>query len=102
MKRKVMQRKEKYDKARKLKDQLEKQEALNATANIRKKLGGLFKRQGTIQLMEANDNTELMRRLRSWKLAKKNDDDRKFEAKLAATEVDLDESETKIMILKLL
>jgi len=102
MKQKVSMRKEKYEKARKLKDQLERQEALNATKNIKKKLGGLFKRQGTILLQENNDNSELMRRLRAWKLAKKNSDELAFEAKLADTEVDLDESETKIMILKLL
>jgi len=52
--------------------------------------------------MEANDNSELMRRLRSWKLSKKNAAEAEFERKVAQCEVDLDENETKIMILKLL
>ena len=43
-----------------------------------------------------------MRRLRAWKIAKKTQDEKAFEAKLAQCEVDLNESETKIMILKLL
>lgn len=43
-----------------------------------------------------------MRRLRAWKIAKKNADEKAFEAKLAQCEVDLDENETQIMILKLL
>jgi len=53
-------------------------------------------------LNDANDNSELMRRLRAWKIAKKNSEEKAWEAKLAQCEVDLDESETKIMILKLL
>ena len=97
-----MLRKEKAEKARKLKEQLERQEASNAAKDMQKKLGSLFKRQGTIILQEANDNSELMRRLRAWKIAKKKADDKAYEAKLANFEVDLDENETKIMILKLL
>lgn len=69
---------------------------------MKKKLGSIFKKQGTILLQETNDNSELMRRLRAWKIAKKKADDKAYEAKLANFEVDLDESETKIMILKLL
>lgn len=53
-------------------------------------------------MQEANDNSDLMKRLRAWKLAKKNSDDKAYEAKLAQTEVNLEEGETKIMILKLL
>lgn len=49
-----------------------------------------------------NDNSELMRRLRAWKIAKKKADDAAYDVKLSKCEVDLDESETKIMILKLL
>ena len=69
---------------------------------MKSKLRDLFKRQGTINLNEVNDNSELMRRLRAWKIAKKDADEKAFEKKLAQCEVDLDESETKIMILKLL
>jgi len=43
-----------------------------------------------------------MRRLRAWKIAKKNAADQEHARKLAEVEVDLDENETKIMILKLL
>jgi len=43
-----------------------------------------------------------MKRLRAWKIAKKNADEKKFQAKLQQCEVDLNENETKIMILKLL
>merc|ERR1712146_560618 len=69
---------------------------------MKNKLAGIFKRRGTIMIQEANDNSELIRRLRAWKITKKNAEDKAYEAKLAQCEVDLDESETKIMILKLL
>jgi len=68
MKQKISQRKEKMDKARALKEKLERQEAIQAAKDMKKKLGSLFKRQGTIMLQEANDNSELMKRLRAWKL----------------------------------
>ena len=42
---------------------------------MRSKLKDIFKRQGTIVLQEANDNSELMRRLRAWKIAQKNKQD---------------------------
>jgi len=43
-----------------------------------------------------------MKRLRAWKIAKKAADEKAFQAKLQQCEVDLNENETKIMILKLL
>jgi len=52
-------------------------------------------------LNDVNDNSELMRRLRAWKLAKKRHEDEKLNEKLTNTEVKLDENEIKIMILKL-
>lgn len=102
MNQKVNQRKGKIDKARQLKDQLERQEASNAAKDMKKKLGSIFKRQGTIILQESNDNSELMRRLRSWKISQKKSTDENYHKKLRETTVDLEESETKIMILKLL
>lgn len=98
----MSQRKGKIEKARKLKDQLERQEALTAAKDMKKKLGSIFKRQGTIMLQDTNDNSELMRRLRSWKIAQKKSTDETYNKKLVDTEVNLEESETKIMILKLL
>jgi len=83
MKQQLLLRKDKAEKARKLKDQLERQEAATASKDLKKKLGSIFKRQGTIMLQEVNDNSELMKRLRSWKIAKKNADDKAYEAKLA-------------------
>ena len=47
---------------------------MHAEKEMKKKLGSLFKRRGTIELAEMNDNSELMRRLRAWKIAKKNSD----------------------------
>ena len=44
MKQKLNQRKEKMEKARKLKDQLERQEAAAASKDMKQKLQGLFKR----------------------------------------------------------
>merc|ERR1712146_49301 len=69
---------------------------------MKNKLAGIFKRRGTIMIQEANDNSELIRRLRAWKINKKNAEDKAYEAKIAQSEVNLEESETKIMILKLL
>lgn len=102
MKQKMMTRKDKMDKAQKLKEQLDRQEALQAAKDMKSKLGQIFKRQSTLVLSEQNDNSDLMKRLRAWKIAKKNADDKKFQAKLQQCEVDLNENETKIMILKLL
>lgn len=50
MKQKLAQRKDKVERAQKLRDQLKLQEEKEATANIKKRLGGLFKKQGTILL----------------------------------------------------
>jgi len=103
MKQKLALRKEKVDRAQKLRDQLKLQEEKEATAAIKKKLGGLFKKQGTIMLdQNANDNSELMKRLRAWKIAKRSADDKAYALKVAKCEVDLDEAQTKIMVLKLL
>ena len=51
---------------------------------------------------DVNDNSELMKRLRAWKLAKRTADEKAYAEKVAKCEVDLDEAQTKIMILKLL
>lgn len=71
------------EKARKLKAQLDRSEAAAASKDMKQKLQGLFKRQGTIMMSEVNDNSELMRRLRSWKLSKKNAEEAEFERKVA-------------------
>ena len=78
MKQKMMTRKDKMDKAQKLKEQLDRQEALQAAKDMKSKLGQIFKRQSTLVLSEQNDNSDLMKRLRAWKIAKKNADDKKF------------------------
>jgi hypothetical protein len=103
MKQKLALRKEKVERAQKLRDQLKAQEEKEATAAIKKKLGGLFKKQGTINLdKDINDNSELMKRLRAWKIAKRSNEEKLYAEKVAKCEVDLDEAQTKIMILKLL
>jgi len=78
MKQKMMTRKDKMEKAQKLKEQLDRQEALQAAKDMKSKLGAIFKRQSTLVLSEQNDNSDLMKRLRAWKIAKKNADDKKF------------------------
>ena len=50
---------------------------------MKQKLQGLFKRQGTIIMKDANDNSELMRRLRAWKIMKKDAEKAEFERKVA-------------------
>jgi hypothetical protein len=66
-------------------------------------IGLLFKKQGTINLdKDMNDNSELMKRLRAWKIAKRTNEEKAYAEKVAKCEVDLDEAQTKIMILKLL
>merc|ERR1712110_424552 len=103
MKQKLEMRKEKVARAQKLRDQLKAQEEKEATEAIKKKLGGLFKKQGTLILdKNINDNSELMKRLRAWKIAKRNNEDKAYAEKVAKCEVDLDEAQTKIMVLKLL
>jgi len=43
---------------------------------------GLFKRHGTLLIREDNDNSELMRKLRAWKINKKQFDDAKLEEQI--------------------
>lgn len=64
-------------------------------------LSNIIQRKGTLMLNDVNDNSELMRRLRAWKLAKKRHEEATLDEKLTNTEVKLDENEIKIMILKL-
>ena len=75
LKNKIAQRKEHLEKAKKLRATIEQKEAAQASKNMRTKLKDIFKRQGTIVMQEANDNSELMRRLRAWKIAQKNKQD---------------------------
>jgi len=66
-------------------------------------LQGMFKRQGTLILQDHDDDdSELIRRLRAWKTAKKTADDQKFMGEIAKAEVNLDENEIKILVLKLM
>ena len=83
MKQRLANRKEKMEKARKLKEQLERQEQAQTQNTVANKLRDIFKKQGTIIIKEENDNSELMRRLRAWKIAKKNAEEKAFESKLA-------------------
>lgn len=75
LKNKIAQRREHLEKAKKLRATIEQKEAAQASKNMRTKLKDIFKRQGTIVMQEANDNSELMRRLRAWKIAQKNKQD---------------------------
>lgn len=105
LKQRMEQRKAKQEKMRALQEKLEKEEEAKMSKGMKRGLQGMFanimQRQGTLMLNDVNDNSELMRRLRAWKLAKKRHEDEKLNEKLTNTEVKLDENEIKIMILKL-
>lgn len=62
---------------------------------------GLFKRHGTLLIREDNDNSELMRKLRAWKINKKQFDDAKLEEQIQEVQPDMDDTEIATMILKL-
>lgn len=66
-------------------------------------LKGMFGRAATLVLGDhEDDDSELIKRLRSWKDAKKVADEKKFMEQLASSEVNLGENEIKILVLKLM
>lgn len=71
MKQKADQRRLRTQKAKELKEKLEKEREKKQQGNAKAGLAGLFKRRATLHLDKQAENSELMRRLRAWKLAKK-------------------------------
>lgn len=66
-------------------------------------LKGMFGRAGTLVLGDhEDDDSELMRRLRAWKVAKKAADEKSLMQTLASATVDLGQDEIKILVLKLM
>lgn len=66
--------------------------------NVKRALG----RQKTIIVGTGIQNDELLRKLRAWKLNKKEFQNQKFMEKLGTSHVDLDDASVKILILKLM
>lgn len=66
-------------KVKKQEDERKKEEQNADEKSLKAGLTGMFERRKTINLdQDQNDNSELMRRLRAWKLAKKAHDEEKF------------------------
>ena len=76
-----------------------KEEGASANA-MTKGLRGMFKKAGTL-ILEDNENSELMRKLRAWKVAKKNLENEKLRSHLEEASPDMDEAEIRVMVLKL-
>jgi len=62
----------------------------------------VLQKKGTIVLRDGPENDELMRRLRAWKLRKREFQNAKFMEKLGNSQVDLDDASIKILVLKLM
>jgi len=101
MKQKADQRRIRAQKQKELKEKLEKERAKKGLGNAQKSLAGLFTRKATIYLDKEAENSELMKRLRSWKLKKKEYADMKFRQRVAETNVTLTDASIKMMIIKL-
>lgn len=83
------------------KKKVEEQKAKEQT--LEDGLKGMFGRAGTLILEDhEDDDSELVKRLKAWKLAKRAADEKKFMEQLASSEVDLGENEIKILVLKLM
>ena len=83
------------------KKKVEEQKAKEQT--LEDGLKGMFGRAGTLILEDHDDDdSELVKRLKAWKLAKRAADEKKFMEQLASSEVDLGENEIKILVLKLM
>lgn len=72
------------------------------TGGMQTNLKKMLMKKGTLMLDETNENSELMRKLRAWKVAKKNLENEKLKAQLEQCTPDMDDNEIKIMILKLI
>lgn len=68
----------------------------------KKNLRKMFQKKGTLMIQEESENSELMKKLRKWKMDKKKLEQEKFDAQLEECEPDMNENEIKIMILKLI
>jgi len=66
---------------------------------VAKGLKGLFKKQHTLFI--ADDNDELHKKLRAWKLNKKKYDQQQLDEQVQEVTPDMDSNEIKTMILKL-
>jgi len=82
-----------------VKKQKEEEEAATRD-ELQDGVNDLFKRRGTIVLQD--DDSELVRRLRAWRQAKKAHQEKVLLAEVATKQVDLDENEIKILVLKLM
>lgn len=101
MKQKADQRRLRTQKAKELKEKLEKEREEKQQGNAKAGLAGLFKRRATLHLDKQAENSELMRRLRAWKLAKKEYETEQFRKRVAETNVTLGDASIKMMIIKL-
>lgn len=69
--------------------------------NANSVIGGLH-RAGTLKVFESVDeNSELLKRLRAWKINKKDFEQQKFRQRVAETNVTLNDTSIKTMIIKL-
>lgn len=101
MKQKADQRRIRTQKARELREKLEAERAKNTGNNLSKGLSGLFKRSATLHLDNEAENSELMRRLRGWKLKKKEYENELHRKRIAETNISLNDDSIKMMIIKL-
>jgi len=85
-------------------EKLEQEKAKNGLGvhGIKGNMKRAIRKQSTIILREGFQNDELLRKLRSWKLNKKEFQNQKFMDKLGTSHVDLDDASVKILILKLM
>jgi len=103
MKQKADQRRIRSQKAKELKEKLEKERAkkLGSSGNAKSGLTGLFQRRATLHMDKEAENSELMRRLRAWKLKKKEYEQEQHRKRIAETNVTLGDASIKMMIIKL-
>lgn len=80
----------------------EQKDAVGGQQSLKKNLKAMFQRKGTILLKEDNENSELMTKLRAWKMAKKNLEREKLNQQLEECKPNMEDSEIKVMILKLM
>lgn len=84
-----------------MKEKLEKERAKKGIGSTSKGLSGLFQRRATLVIDKEIENSELMKKLRIWKLKKKEYEDQKFRTRVAETSVTLGDISIKTLIIKL-
>lgn len=102
MKQNLEVRRRRHERERNARAAAEKEEQAKLANNMGGGLKSLLLRKKTIRMSAANENTELMRRLRAWKQQRNEIENKKYMEKLSDSRVDLDDASTKIMILKLI